>query len=83
LRGLWMAGSHANFTDIEATVKAVLESASALGWNKPIVIRRDGPNVEAAKLFANEWAQKNRVTLRFHDSSVSLEASASELMTLL
>ena len=78
-----MAGSHANFTDIEVTVNAVLEAASSMGWNKPIVIRRDGPNVEAAKLFANEWAQKHGVTLRFHDSNVSLDASAQELMSLL
>lgn len=83
LRGLWIAGSHANFTDIEATVKAVLEVASSMGWNKPIVIRRDGPNVEAAKTAAKAWAEKHQVTLRFHDSNVSLDASASELMTLL
>lgn len=83
LRGLWMAGSHANFTDIEATVKAVLETAASIGWNKPIVIRRDGPNVEAAKTFAAEWSQQNGITLRFHDSSVSLDGSAQELMSLL
>jgi succinyl-CoA synthetase beta subunit len=83
LRGLWMAGSHANFTDIEATVKAVLETASVVGWNKPIVIRRDGPNVEAAKAFADEWSRKYGVVLRFHDSNVSLDASAQELVSLL
>lgn len=82
LRGLWIAGSHANFTDIEATLRPVLETAESIGWKKPIVIRRDGPNAEKAKAFASEWSRNTGIVLRFHDSSVSLDASVRELMSL-
>ena len=48
IRAIWIAGSYANFTDIQATVDATLAAADDVNLRVPVVIRRDGPNAEEA-----------------------------------
>ncbi|MBI4138605.1 hypothetical protein HY479_00450 [Candidatus Uhrbacteria bacterium] len=77
IRAIWIAGSFANFTDIQATVMATIEAVRELGLRVPIVIRRDGPNAEAAKKDAERWASEHGVSLRFDFGDVDLDQSAA------
>lgn len=76
LKALWIAGSFANFTDIQATVMAVLGAMDDTGVRLPIVIRRDGPNADAAQTEAMAWAQAHAIPLTFHRGDTDLEQSA-------
>ncbi len=81
IRAIWIAGSFANFTDIQSTVNAVLNAIKESGLLVPIVIRRDGPNAEAAKEDATKWAEENGVKLRFDRADVDLDASANSVVS--
>lgn len=83
IKGVWVAGSFANFTDIEATVRAILQAVDDLCLHVPIVIRRDGPGADAAEAFARVWADRQGIPLIFQRASVDLETSAQELMRIL
>lgn len=83
IKALWLAGSFANFTDIQATVMAVLAAVDDAKLRIPIVIRRDGPSADSAELEANAWAHERGMTLLFHRGDVDLDSSASGLATLL
>lgn len=76
LKALWIAGSFANFTDIQATVMAVLGAMEDTGIRLPIVVRRDGPNADAAQSEAIAWAKQKGIPLIFHRGDTDLETSA-------
>lgn len=76
LKALWIAGSFANFTDIQATVMAVLGAMQDMGVRLPIVVRRDGPNADTAQAEAINWAKEHGIPLTFHRGTVDLETSA-------
>jgi succinyl-CoA synthetase beta subunit len=82
IRGIWIAGSYANFTDIRETVMGMLEAIEDAGIRVPVVIRRDGPRRDEAEREARLWASQHGVPLLFHGGAVSFEASAKELMRL-
>lgn len=83
LKAIWIAGSFANFTDIQATVRAILQAVEELGLHVPIFIRRDGPNADEAEREANEWAARYGVPLTFQRGSVDLSDSAAALVQAL
>ncbi|MBP6945057.1 hypothetical protein KBD61_01700 [Patescibacteria group bacterium] len=76
LKALWIAGSFANFTDIQATVMAVLGAMQDMQVRLPIVVRRDGPNADAAQSEAVAWAKQQGIPLTFHRGDTDLETSA-------
>jgi succinyl-CoA synthetase beta subunit len=83
IKAVWIAGSFANFTDIQATVNGVLAAMADLEMRVPVVIRRDGPNAGAAKLDAEQWAKDHGVTLQFHRADTDLDASAHAVVELM
>lgn len=83
IRGLWVAGSFANFTDIQATCAAILQAMDDVGLRLPIVIRRDGPNADAAVEACARWAAEQGIAFAFHRADMPLEASAAHLLTLI
>jgi len=82
IRAIWIAGSYANFTDIRATVNAVLAAADELNLRVPIVIRRDGPNAEEAVQDATRWATERGVSLRFDRAETDLDSSARAVVAV-
>jgi succinyl-CoA synthetase beta subunit len=80
LRGIWMAGSFANFTDIQATCHAVLQAIEEAGLKIPVAIRRDGPNADTAQQETEAWAAAHNVSVLFHRADTSLESSARALL---
>jgi succinyl-CoA synthetase beta subunit len=83
LKALWIAGSFANFTDIQATVMAVLGAMDDTGIRLPIVVRRDGPNADAGQAEALAWAKERSIPLTFHRGDTDLEASAKAVANCL
>lgn len=80
IRAIWIAGSFANFTDIQATVNAVLAAVDDLGLRVPIVIRRDGPNAELAQADALRWAKERGIFVQFDRAEVDFDASAKAVV---
>lgn len=80
LRAIWIAGSYANFTDINVTVSAVLAAIGDLDLCVPIVIRRDGPHAAEAKQAALQWAVERGVSLQFDRADTDLETSAQAVV---
>ncbi len=79
LKALWIAGSFANFTDIQATVMAVLGAMDDTNVRLPIVVRRDGPNADAAQTEALAWGKERGINLTFHRGDTDLETSAQSV----
>lgn len=82
IRGLWVAGSFANFTDIQATSEAIRLAIQDLRLSIPVVIRRDGPNAAGAQEEGKNWADGYKIPFAFHRGDVSLETSARHLLSL-
>lgn len=76
IRAVWIAGSFANFTDIQATVMAVLRALEGRGLRVPVVVRRDGPSADQAEQEAIEWARMYGIPLLFHRGNITLDQSA-------
>lgn len=83
VKAIWIAGSFANFTDIQTTVRAILQAVEELGLHVPIFIRRDGPGADAAEQESKEWADRYGVSLTFHRGSIDLSDSAVALVKAL
>ncbi len=83
IEAIWIAGSFANFTDIEVTVRAILQAVEDIGIRVPVIIRRDGPNANEAEESASAWARRTGIPLVFQRGSVDLTESAAALVRLL
>jgi succinyl-CoA synthetase beta subunit len=80
IKAIWIAGSFANFTDIQATVGATLQAVADTCLNVPVVIRRDGPNAQAAQDDAKQWAVDYGITVRFDRADTDLDVSAQAVV---
>jgi succinyl-CoA synthetase beta subunit len=80
IRAVWIAGSFANFTDIQVTVNAVLRAITEIGLRVPVGIRRDGPHADDAQTDAIRWASDQGIPLRFDRAEVDLDTSARAIV---
>jgi len=80
IKAIWIAGSFANFTDIQATVGATLQAVADLGLKVPVVIRRDGPNAQVAQDDAKKWAADHGIAVRFDRADADLDISAQAVV---
>jgi len=83
LRGLWIAGGVANFTDIVATFSGIIDALDEVKPTYPIVIRRAGPNEEEGKRLMRECAQRNNLNLKIFGKEVSMGATATALVDMI
>ena len=77
---VWIAGSHANFTNVFETVRAVLAAYEVAKLSCPIIIRRDGPLTTEAENYAFAWAERNDIKLIFDRIDISFSESAKLLI---
>lgn len=82
LKGCWVIGGTANFTDILETMRGFVAGLAALAEKPtyPFVIRRDGPNQEEAFAFLAETALSNGYIFELQNSRVSMASSAREMV---
>ena len=78
LKGLWIVGGFAGFTDIYETMCGFVEGLRTIEPKPtfPIVIRRDGPRREEAFEMLKEVGEKEGYDFRLYGSDVSMAESA-------
>lgn len=76
LRGLWMCGVVANFTNIKDTFMGIVDALDEVKPQYPIVVRRDGPESAEAKQLMMECAARNNLNLQWFDKSTPMADTA-------
>ncbi len=79
LRGLWMCGVVANFTNIKDTFMGIVDALDEIKPQYPIVVRRDGPESAEAKQLIMECAERNHLNLRWFGKETSMADTAQVL----
>src|SRR3989339_132538 len=79
LKGLWIVGGVANFTDIAATFAGIVQAIDELKPNFPIVVRRAGPNDKEGIRMLEECAKRNNLQIKIFGKDVSMSETAQAL----
>ncbi len=84
LKGCWVVGGIANFTDIFETMRGFTEGLSRIKptIRYPIVIRRDGPRRKEAFEMLKKVAKEKRYDFHIYGSEVSMAESAKIIVDL-
>lgn len=83
LKGLWMCGVVANFTNVEETFKGIVDVLDEIKPTYPIVVRRAGPHdKEGMKLLA-DCAKRNNLNIKIFGKEVSMSETAQVLADLI
>jgi succinyl-CoA synthetase beta subunit len=85
LRGAWVIGGTANFTDIYETMSGFVAGLRKITPKPtyPIVIRRDGPRQEEARAMLQEVAKNEGFNMHVFGSEISMAESAKKLIALM
>lgn len=76
VRGLWMCGVVANFTNMKETFLGVIDVLDELRPTYPIVVRRDGPESAEAIRLVQECAARNHLNLKIFNKDMGMSESA-------
>lgn len=82
LRGLWIAGGVANFTDIGETLGAIADVLREVKPSYPIVVRRAGPGADAGQAALEQVATECNLKLRFFGAETPMTETAQVLMDM-
>lgn len=84
LKGLWIVGGTANFTDIFETLSGVVEGLREVSPKPtyPIVIRRGGPRDEEAFIMLREVAEKEGFDLYIYGRETPMTSTAKIMVDL-
>ncbi|MBI4121722.1 MAG: acetate--CoA ligase family protein [Parcubacteria group bacterium] len=80
LKGLWVVGPTANFTDVFETLSGIMDALKESGLSIPVVIRRAGPRVAEAKAMVAEVAKETGLDISFFGEEMPMTESAKVLM---
>lgn len=85
LKGAWVVGGTANFTDIFETMSGFVDGLRKVNPKPtyPIVIRRDGPRQEEARAMLMDVAAREGYNMHVFGSEISMAESAARLMKLM
>ena len=83
LRGLWIAGGVANFTNIAETFHGIADALDEIKPTYPIVVRRAGPFEDEGRRLIEECAARNGLTMQFFGKETSMSDTAQVLAGLL
>lgn len=79
LKGLWIAGGVANFTNIAETFHGIVDALDELKPTYPIVVRRAGPFEEEGMRLMKECAERNNLKMQFFGKETSMSDTAEVL----
>lgn len=84
LKGCWVVGGTANFTDIYETMVGFIEGLRLVRPKPtyPIVIRRDGPRQKEAFEMLKKVQEEEKFNLHLFGPETSMSASAKEIIQL-
>jgi citryl-CoA synthetase large subunit len=83
LRGLWIAGGVANFTNIAETFHGIVDALDEIKPKYPIVIRRAGPFEEEGMQLMKSCAERNGLVMHFFGKETSMSDTAGILARLI
>ena len=83
LRGLWIAGGVANFTNIKETFNGIVDAFDELKPKYPIVVRRAGPYEKEGMELMRDCAARNNLNIRFFGKETSMSDTAGVLAAML
>ena len=79
LRGLWIAGGVANFTNVEATFQGIVDALDEVKPSYPIVVRRAGPFEKEGMQLMRECGERNGLKMELFGKEVSMDETAKTL----
>jgi succinyl-CoA synthetase beta subunit len=80
LKGLWVVGPTANFTDVYETLGGIMDAIIELKPAFPIVIRRAGPRDVEAKALVEQVAKDHSLDMVFFGEEMPMTESARVLL---
>ncbi|PIR74672.1 MAG: hypothetical protein COU35_01210 [Candidatus Magasanikbacteria bacterium CG10_big_fil_rev_8_21_14_0_10_47_10] len=79
LKGLWIAGGVANFTDVEQTFKGIVWALDEIKPTYPIVVRRAGPFEAEGMELMRQCAERNNLNVQLFGKESSMSQTAAVL----
>lgn len=83
LRGLWIAGGIANFTNIAETFHGIVDALDEMKPTYPIVVRRAGPFEEEGMRLMRECGEKNNLNMKLFSKETSMSETAKVLADMI
>lgn len=83
LRGLWIAGGVANFTNVAETFQGIVDALDELKPNFPIVIRRAGPFEKEGMKLMKDCAARNGLNVKLFGKETSMSETAEVLVKMI
>ncbi len=83
LKGLWIAGGVANFTNIAETFNGITDALDEIKPKFPIVVRRAGPHEEEGMQLMKDCAQRNNLNIKLFGKETSMSATAQILAEMI
>ncbi len=83
LKGLWIAGGVANFTNISETFKGIVDALDELKPVFPIVVRRAGPFEEEGMKLMKDCAARNNLNMKLFGKETSMSETAKVLVQMI
>ncbi|MBU0661059.1 hypothetical protein KKG22_02665 [Patescibacteria group bacterium] len=79
LKGLWIAGGVANFTNVKETFQGIVDALDEVKPTYPIVVRRAGPFEKEGMQLMEDCAKRNNLTMQLFGKEMSMTESAKVL----
>lgn len=79
LKGLWMCGVVANFTNVKETFLGIIDALDEIQPTYPIVVRRDGPESTEAFALMRECRERNHLNMKLFGKETSMSETAKAL----
>src|SRR5690606_25548642 len=83
LKGLFIAGGVANFTNVKDTFQGIVDALDEIKPNFPIVVRRSGPFEKEGMELMRECAERNNLNMKRFDRETSINESAKILAEMI
>ena len=83
LKGLWIAGGVANFTNVKATFLGIIDVLDELQPDYPIVVRRAGPKDTEGLELMRKCAEQNNLDMKLFGKETSMDETAKILAEMI
>ncbi len=83
LRGLWIAGGVANFTNVEETFHGIVDAFDEIKPTYPIVVRRAGPFEKEGMALMQACGERNNLKIKLFGKETSMSDTAKVLADMI
>jgi len=83
IKGLWMCGVVANFTNVEETFKGIVDALDEIKPTYSIVVRRAGPHDKDGMKLLEDCAKRNNLNIKIFGKETSMSDTAQVLADMI